>query len=492
MPLDPRTPVLVGAGAVQQREEDPERALEPVELMASALERAAEDAGSSELLGRADSIRVPRGFWSYPDPGRILARRLGAEAARTQVAEIGVMQSSLFGQAARDVAEGRCDVVLIAGGEAKYRALRAEIAGGQASLRSQPEGTEPDEVLRPEREIMARAEIDAGLVQPVAQYAVVENALRFAEGRSPDAHRDAVAELWAGFARVAADNPGAWNREGAGASEIRDPSARNRMLAFPYTKLHTSQWNVDQAAGLVLCSVEAARRARVPEDRWVFPLAVAESNYMLSLCERAELHRSPGFEVAGRRAFERAGVDPAALRHVELYSCFPSAVRVQARELGVPLDPPPTLTGGMTFGGGPLNNFVLQAACRLAAALRETPGAPGLLTAVSGLLTKQAASLWSTEPPPDGFRFEDVSAEAARLTRSVRVLDGYAGETRVASYTVLYEKGEPARGVLFCDVDAESRCLAETRDPDLLAAMTREEFCGRAAEVRDGELAAVD
>ena len=78
MTLDPRTPVLVGVGAVSQREADPARAQEPLALMAAALERAAEDAGSRALLARADSIRAPRGFWSYPDPCRLLAERFGA------------------------------------------------------------------------------------------------------------------------------------------------------------------------------------------------------------------------------------------------------------------------------------------------------------------------------------------------------------------------------------------------------------------------------
>jgi acetyl-CoA C-acetyltransferase len=64
MPEDPRTPVLVGAAAVSQREEDPARAHEPSELMALALERAAEDAGSRRLLARADRIAAPRGFWA--------------------------------------------------------------------------------------------------------------------------------------------------------------------------------------------------------------------------------------------------------------------------------------------------------------------------------------------------------------------------------------------------------------------------------------------
>ena len=64
---------------------------------------------------------------------------------------------------------------------------------------------------------------------------------------------------------------------------------RNPMLAAPYTKLHCSQWNVDQAAGFVLCSTAAADRAGVPQDRRVYPRAFAESNHMLAVSKRAEL-----------------------------------------------------------------------------------------------------------------------------------------------------------------------------------------------------------
>jgi hypothetical protein len=55
MIVDPRTPVLVGVGAVQQREDDPSQAREPVELMIAALAKAAEDAGSRALLARAET-----------------------------------------------------------------------------------------------------------------------------------------------------------------------------------------------------------------------------------------------------------------------------------------------------------------------------------------------------------------------------------------------------------------------------------------------------
>ena len=55
-----RRPILVGAAAILQRESNPTQAHEPLELMAAALEAAAEDAGCPALLREADAISAPR------------------------------------------------------------------------------------------------------------------------------------------------------------------------------------------------------------------------------------------------------------------------------------------------------------------------------------------------------------------------------------------------------------------------------------------------
>jgi len=115
MSLDPLTPVLVGVGALTEQVEDPREASEPLELMAAALGRAAEDAGSKAILAEIDTIWIPRGFWPYSNPGRLLAERFGAPSARNVVAEIGILQTSILGRAARALAEGRSEVAVIVG-----------------------------------------------------------------------------------------------------------------------------------------------------------------------------------------------------------------------------------------------------------------------------------------------------------------------------------------------------------------------------------------
>ncbi|MGH0034098.1 MAG: acetyl-CoA acetyltransferase [Myxococcota bacterium] len=468
----------MGAAAVWQRESEPDAAAEPLELMRRALAGAADDAGAPALLERADSVRVPRGFWDYPDPGRWLAEKLGAPAAHTVMADLGVLQTTLLGGAARDIAEGRCDVALVAGGEARHRDGLFRAAGRTAPLTALP-AREADRVLRPAEPILSHLEIRSGLGRPVNQYALIENALRAAAGSSLEDHRREIAELWSGMSRVAAGNPDAWFREVVPADELAAFGPGNPLLAFPYGKRHASQWNVDQAAGLVLCSVATARALGIAADRWVFPLAVAESNTMRPLTERADLDRSPGFRLAGEKLVARTGVDLASVPHRELYSCFPSAVRVQQRELALRPDEPVTLTGGMGFAGGPLNNFVLQAAVALVRTLRAHPGEPGLLTAVSGMLTKQGAGLWSTEPGP-GFHFDEVGEAAAAADPGREVALEGAGDATIASYTVLGGRGGAESAILVCDREDGRRQLATPGDPALLDAMLCEEFLGRA------------
>jgi acetyl-CoA C-acetyltransferase len=485
LPTNPRTPVLVGVAAVSQREEDPDLALEPARLMAAALELAAEDAGDRELLARADVLSVPRGMWAYSDPARLVAQHVGARSAKTELFEIGVLQTALFGEAAARIAAGSADVVLLAGGEAKYREQHALRAGREAELTAQ-DGVTPDRVVRPHGMILSRAEIEVGLGMPVGQYAMIENAVRAAEGIPLGSHLQEVSELWSAMSLVAAQNPDAWSRSVVTADTIRTPSDGNRMLAFPYARLHNSQWNVDQAAGLVMCSAATARTLGIPRERWVLPLAVADSNHMLPLTRRRALHRAPGFARAGALAFDAAGCDAAGLAHLELYSCFPVAVRVQLRELGIVPDRPLTVTGGMAFAGGPLNNFVLQAVVRMAKVLRGDPGSVGLVTAVSGVLTKQGVSLWSTEPGPAEFLFADVTDEAARDLEEVNVVRGAPGSGPISTYTVLYENERPSTSVLLCDLADGTRSLVASPDPALAEELVRAEGCGRHVRIAAG------
>jgi acetyl-CoA C-acetyltransferase len=261
------------------------------------------------------------------------------------------------------------------------------------------------------------------------------------------------------------------------------------MLAFPYARLHNSDWNVDQAAGLILCSVEKAQALGIPEERWIFPLSASESNHVVPLSARADLHRCPGAAIAGPRALALAGKSADDIAHYEIYSCFPAPVRVFVRELGLASDRPVTVTGGMAFAGGPLNNYVLQATVRMAEVLREDRGSAGLVTSISGFMNKVGFGVWSSEPPAEGFRFEDSTQEVAAQSERRELVGDYAGPARVVGYTVVYLGDSPAEGIAVCELPDGRRTIAVTRDASVASAMTEEEFCGRTVVVgEEGEL----
>jgi len=486
MSLDPNTPVIVGIGFADQRCEDPGDALEAYELMAQAVERAAEDAGAVRLLEEADSLQVPQGFWQYKDPGRLIAERVGAKRARTLLASIGILQQTLFSRACRAIANGENRVAIVTGGDTKYRTLRATIAGRALSDTTQ-EDVEPDEKLVSDDPLWAPLEQERGLMMPVEFYAIMESALRHAQGLSLDEHRDVIADLYSGFSRIASKNPHAWSPQEVSAQAIRNPIGKNKMLAFPYTKLHNTQWNVDQASAVIFCSVAMAETLQIPRNRWVFPLSATESNHVVALSQRPELHRSKGVEISGEKALALAETEAARIEYAELYSCFPAAVQIFARGIGMDMNRSLTVTGGMPFAGGPLNNFVIQGTARMIEVLRDDPGATGLVSCVSGMIGKQGFGLYSTEPNPRGFQFQDVTREVASQTRLIDLNGQYEGGATVAGYTVMYANDAPARAVAICDLPDGARTVANATDPEFLQALVSEEFCGREVRIhREG------
>jgi len=469
--LDPPTPVLVGVGTASEP-------TEPSELMALAVEAAALDAGSRSLLASIDSIAVPKGTWGYPDPGRLVADRVGASTARTHLGEVGVSQQTLVSQALRAIAAGHADVAVVTGADARAWARAGGVETPQCA-------GSPDEVHAREPEFIAPPELAVGMAAPVQQYAMIDNALRFAEGESLAAHRAEVAALWARCNVVARDNPLAAFPAPRSATDIDTPGPSNRPLAFPYNKWHASQWTVDQGAALILCSAAAARRHGVPTDRWVFPLVGIDANHSVSLSRRRLVHRWPAMEVLGRAAARRLGRPLTDAGIIEVYSCFPAAVRVQQRELGLPLDGTPTVTGGMAFAGGPFNNFVYQCTAAVVGRLRAAPGQLGVVTTVCGLLTKPGLAVWSTEPDGRPPLIDDLGPAAARATPQVRVLEAHDGPATVATYTVTFDPTTmaPARVTVIADTGSLERCVAVADDPRLAAAATLEEFCGTTIEV---------
>jgi acetyl-CoA C-acetyltransferase len=505
--LDPRTPVLVGVGQVTNRPNPDQPAPtrpHPFALMADACRLAAADAAGSRghrLLGRAGSLAMVGGLgWRLPNGPRWVAGELGIDPADLAVSAIGGnMPLTLLHRAAGMIALGELDVAVVCGAECFFtrRALGAQQGLGAGGDLGEPAGwpsQDPDEIPTPHlvgtnRSPVTPAELACGVTLPVDAYPLLEHSLRAARGWSPADHRARMGTRWAGFSEVAAANPYAWLPERHSPEQIVEPGPNNRMIALPYPKMCTANIFVDQSSALICCSVAAARDARVPEDRWIFPLGGAEAHDHWFLSERVALHSSPAMEIAGQRALALAGVGVDDLSAVDLYSCFPVVVEMAAAALGLDAagsSPRPlTVTGGLTFFGGPGNNYVTHAVASLAERLRSTPSSVGLASGLGWYATKHAFAVFASRPPAHAgapFRCDDVQRDVDALPRQA-VDDDATGAVTVETYTVVYDRQtRPHHGIAVCRTPGGTRTWAAVTHPDSLAAIAERDsdFVGTA------------
>jgi acetyl-CoA C-acetyltransferase len=190
----------------------------------------------------------------------------------------------------------------------------------------------------------------------------------------------------------------------------------------------------------------------------------------------------------GRAAATRLGRPLAALSIAEVYSCFPAAVRVQQRELGLDPDGTPTVTGGMSFAGGPFNNFVLNGTATVAGLLRAEPSELGLITTVSGMLSKPGLAVWSASPPDTGSFVADLagSPEIDTPSRPVAPPDSPGGPAVVASFTVTYDAADPllpARTAIVADLPDGTRTAATCDDAAIALSALSESLIGRTVHI---------
>ena len=482
-----RRPAIVGIAQHTQKLDDPHLALSPLDLMEKVIRAAAEDAGAPGLVGALDAIYVPKGLWRYGDAGRLLAERLGSPSARTMLGALsGHIVQVLVDRARREIEAGRADVIAIVGGESENSRRRLQRRGLPIHWDDTTLG-EPDEKIGRFDYVRMHEEERAGMVNATAMFGLCETSLRRARGESPAAHRDRIAALQEGMSRIARAHSHAWITEPVDAASIRNPGPGNRMVSYPYTKLMTSNISVDQSAAFIVCSSEAAARFGVPAANRIYLRAATEMSYGTRLKERDVLHHHPGQALAAERVLELASVSSGELDHVDVYSCFPFAVQAGAAALGLDLDPLPSVTGGMTFFGGPLGSYVMHSKVSLFERLRAEPGSVGVVGSLGGHYAHFGYGVYSTDPGDSPSpRIEDVSADFAALPRRTAE-EGREGAVTIESYTVDVGPDGPSKATFSTLTDDGVRVFARSHDPVLMKALLADEdVCGRAARVEDG------
>jgi len=476
-----RVPVIIGVGQLNDRPESPEQGLDPPGLMGAALRLALADGtgpGGDNLLSRLDSLAIVDQI-SFRHLGNLcerVAHAIGASPSINYQSEAphGDTPIRLLNEAANRIGAGEIRLAAIVGAEA----LRTG-AGLAALAATQNEGRGEDKSYNAVRAASKRRDPNYaqahGLSAPVDVYPIYENACRAAYGQTLAEAQAESGEIWSSMSQVAAANEGAWIRKAVSAEDILTPGPANRPLAFPYTKLTVANSSVNQGAGFLVASLAEAQRRGIPENRLVYVGMGAAAKEDPSILRRDRYDRSSSMDTAIRRTLELNAMTGADFDHVELYSCFPCVPKMARRVLGWPLDKPATVFGGLTFGGGPIANYMSHAVVSMVERLRSGEGKTGFLFANGGYATDNHCIVLSRQPLaaaqfPQDFNYQ-AEADAAR--GPVPELDkDYTGAARIESYTVFHDRaGTPARGVVIARTPEEKRtlCHIDAADSSMLA-----------------------
>ena len=449
-------PVIIGVGqAVDHWDgKDAADAPHPVAMIRTAIGRALADTGSA---GVADAVDCAAFIRTFPDslrepivPFGTIANLPRAVLRDMELAPDRVIYSAVGGdqpqgmvnELSAALADGKCDVAIIAGGEVTGAMKAAMRNGIRLDWSDDTDG--PIEDRGQGDALLSRYELKNGLGMPPQTYAAQEQAWRARKGMSTAEWRASASAVFARFSQVAADHDYAQFPTALSADFIATPSKANYPMCDPLLKWHVAQDAVNQSAALVLTTAGKARELGVPEDKWVYLHGHADVKDTL-VSQRPDLSHSDAIRLALTQAMETSGLSQAQIAHRDIYSCFPIVVMLAAEYLGLdPLTDNLTVTGGLPFFGGPGNNYSAHGIASMVETLRQDPGTYGLVLANGGFISKESAAVYSTAAPDHWTAQDSAAAQREIDGRSEIPLLEKDCFAQVEAHTVIHGKDGPA------------------------------------------------
>jgi len=480
--------VVAGWGQITQNKYQKGSLLDPLDLMMEASRRAGACIGGKQVLKHLDGVMVVRILSRHYDGvAHLLADRIQASPRYRSVSGIGGNSPQyLVNRAAGMIARGELDSVLIAGAEAYYPRKRNKKVGENALFSGLSEMGERNDMVG-----ATDLESRHGIYLPIHGFPLFETALWGDSGQSFNDYISKIGKRWSEFSHAASHHTHAWHRTPLSVREIVTPSTQNRRICFPYTKRMNSMISVDMGAAILLMSETAARRYRTTRKNPVYFLAGAYTqDRQRFMIEKSDFTKSPPLKAAVARALKRGRLDLDEIGCFDLYSCFPCAVSIACRMLGLGEGEkrPLTLTGGLGFFGGPGNNYSLHAIATLAQSLSEGKFQTGMVTSLGWFMHKHAVGIYTTRPGETGIARQDIKDRESYLVGAdpVPVMHQANGPGVVETYTVIYERdGSPSYGVIYGQTDKGKRFVARSpHDLDFYREMTTVCLTGRSVKLR--------
>lgn len=472
---DPRNvPVVVGVGDVRWgRVGQPEPPREPLELIADATTAALADTGVDDIGRAVDSIyAVKTASWAYDDLPTLIAERIGADVPRTYTSTIGGhWPAALLDRIGAEIADGSASVALLVGGEAQASVKALVKSGtdpaelGWVAAPGGPPTFTPDDLGS---DAMQRA----GAITPTRVYPLFENRLGHDLGQTPAEARDRSAQMYSAFSEIAAAHPVAWSPSTRAVADIATEGPHNRMVSDTYPLAMNAMPFVDQAAAVVICSLAAAREHGVAADRMIYLWGGAGAHDTPDILARNDFGDSPALRSAIERTLQRAGIAGSDVSIVDSYSCFPVVPKLLVRAMGLPPQAVPSVLGGHSFFGGPLNSYTLHSIAEVTRLLRRRDAPDiAMVHGNGGYLTYQHTVLLSRGAHPAGY-IGDPTSQSIPAARTPLAY-GYRGDAVIVTATVEYDRdGQPGVGLVIAQTP-DGRRVAGHTDSDTAAALVR-------------------
>ena len=469
--FDASAPVIIGVGEASRKTVAGEWPA-PRELAGEAIKVALADTGQQNAVAAAiDTIAAVR---TFEDSGVSLGTGSpdnapeafgvagGITATRLIYADVGGQSpQAMLNELAGDIRRGVCEMAVLVAAEATGTAKRARKAGVTLDWRL-PSETPFDNRLS-SFPILSRTEIRHGIISMPLAYSLIENARRMELGLDGDAYAREMAALWSAFSakaetRTHAQFPGFRSPE----VMLSDDNA-NYPLTDIYRRWHVAQDAVDLGGAVILTSAGKARELGIAKDKWVWLAGAAEAAEP-PLSQRAVIHRSAALDFAIPAALDQAGLAPSDLGPVDIYSCFPCAVFAAVdsmqhadRALG-----DYTLTGGLSFFGGPGNGYSVYNIAAMVDALRYDGSKPALVTANGGVMSKQAVGIYTATQPADAWLGEVAKGYAPKL---LALDDAPQGKARVLSFVRPAGKEGFVPATVLIETEGGARAMAVIDSP---------------------------
>lgn len=455
----------------------------PLLQCAEVTHLAAADCGNKKILQYIDEVDAVLSIsWGYDNLAQQLADHLQLKPGERKISGLsGTHPQRFINEAAEQIISGKRRAVLVTGAEAfatKKRAKKDSRTLDWPKAQQKPGHVFEDPFIP--------TEIAHEVFQAYTTFALLDSARRAKLGLSLDDNRRQQAQMMAHFSAVAAQNSRAWFPKAYTAEQLFDITDSNRMVSSPYSKNVMAFMDVDMAASIIIASDELADELHVPQEQRIYLRGWGYDKEHPYIAQRAELWHSPAMARASSQALHMAKLSIDDIKHLDIYSCFPSSVNFSCDVLSINKQGladyarrPLTVTGGLPYFGGPGNNYTTHSIATMVETLRQHHGEHGLISGVGMHMTHHVFAVYSSIPAEPMPTLPETHLPAIK-----KLQDHTNGPATILGYTVNYLSQVNAPPVAntalaVCELPTGERCYARCTDPAILKQMDAEEWVGR-------------